>query len=125
MKNSSISFEDLDIKVPEAIPVLPLSKVVLFPALVLPIAVEKEHHKKLIEDALNKDKLIGLFLSKVEKDPKPNEIEEYGTIGLVNAVLEILDDANFIEMKNHGFISLAPSMTEAGLLSLEVYGRCK
>lgn len=91
MKNSSISFEDLDIKVPEVIPVLPLSKVVLFPALVLPIAVEKEHHKKLIEDALNKDKLIGLFLSKVEKDPKPDEIEEYGTIASIIRMIKVPD----------------------------------
>jgi len=91
MKNSSISFEDLDIKVPEVIPVLPLSKVVLFPALVLPIAVEKEHHKKLIEDALNKDKLIGLFLSKVEKDPRPDEIEEYGTIASIIRMIKVPD----------------------------------
>jgi ATP-dependent Lon protease len=91
MKNSSISFEDLDIKVPKVIPVLPLSKVVLFPALVLPIAVEKEHHKKLIEDALNKDKLIGLFLSKVEKDPKPDEIEEYGTIASIIRMIKVPD----------------------------------
>jgi ATP-dependent Lon protease len=91
MKNSSISFEDLDIKVPEVVPVLPLSKVVLFPALVLPIAVEKEHHKKLIEDALNKDKLIGLFLSKVEKDPRPSEIEEYGTIASIIRMIKVPD----------------------------------
>ena len=91
MKDSSISFEDLDIKVPKVVPVLPLSKVVLFPALVLPIAVEKEHHIKLIEDALNKDKLIGLFLSKVEKNPKPNEIEEYGTIASIIRMIKVPD----------------------------------
>jgi ribulose-5-phosphate 4-epimerase/fuculose-1-phosphate aldolase len=39
---------------------------------------------------------------------------EYGSIQLVNDVLEILGDENFVLLKNHGFISLGRTMQEAG-----------
>jgi len=90
-ENEKASLEDLEYKVPPILPILPLRKIVLFPAMVLPIAVEKEHHIKLIEDALNKDKLMGVFLSKVPEDPSPLEIEEYGTMGSIIRMIKVPD----------------------------------
>ncbi|MEJ2568222.1 MAG: LON peptidase substrate-binding domain-containing protein, partial [candidate division WOR-3 bacterium] len=90
-ENEKATLEDLDYQVPKTLPILPLKKIVLFPAMVLPIAVEKEHHIKLIEDALNKDKLIGVFLSKVPEDPSPEEIEEYGTMGSIIRMIKVPD----------------------------------
>ncbi len=43
------------------------------------------------------------------KEEKP-----YGTIELVDSVLEVLGNNNFIIMKNHGFLVLGRSMEEAG-----------
>lgn len=83
--------EELELEVPEILPVLPLKKIVLFPAMVLPIAVEKEHHIKLIEDALNKDKLMGVFLSKVPENPSAADIEEYGTMGSIIRMIKVPD----------------------------------
>jgi len=91
MEASDITLGDMDIEIPSQLPILPFSKVVLFPALVLPIAVEKEHHIKLIEDALNKDKLIGIFLSKVKEDPKPEEIERFGTMASIIRMIKVPD----------------------------------
>ncbi len=90
-ENEKTSLEELDYQVPPILPILPLRKIVLFPAMVLPIAVEKEHHIKLIEDALNKDKLMGVFLSKVPEDPSPLEIEEYGTMGSIIRMIKVPD----------------------------------
>lgn len=53
--------------------------------------------------------------------PITSQEEESGTIELVNRVLEIAGDANFLEMKNHGFIALGTSLDEAGQLTLEMY----
>lgn len=50
--------------------------------------------------------------------------EPYGTIALVDRVLEILDNNYFLEMKNHGFISLGKSLDEAGNLTLEFLRKC-
>jgi len=38
----------------------------------------------------------------------------YGTLDLVDSVLEILEDIMFIIIKNHGFISLGKTIDEAG-----------
>jgi ATP-dependent Lon protease len=85
------TIEELEYRVPPILPILPLRKIVLFPAMVLPIAVEKEHHIKLIEDALNKDKLIGVFLSKVPENPSAVDIEEYGTMGSIIRMIKVPD----------------------------------
>jgi ATP-dependent Lon protease len=90
-ENEKASLEEPEYQVPHILPILPLRKIVLFPAMVLPIAVEKEHHIKLIEDALNKDKLMGVFLSKVPEDPSPLEIEEYGTMGSIIRMIKVPD----------------------------------
>lgn len=90
-KTEKVSLEELDYQIPPTIPILPLKKIVLFPAMVLPIAVEKEHHIQLIEDALNKDKLMGVFLSKVPENPSPEEIEEYGTAGSIIRMIKVPD----------------------------------
>jgi ATP-dependent Lon protease len=90
-ENHKAALEDTDFEVPSTLPILPLKKIVLFPAMVLPIAVEKEHHIELIEDALNKDKLIGVFLSKVPENPSPEEIEEYGTMGSIIRMIKVPD----------------------------------
>lgn len=50
--------------------------------------------------------------------------EPYGTIELVQRVLEILNDESFLAMKNHGFISLGKTMKEVGELALQMYRKC-
>ena len=44
----------------------------------------------------------------------------YGTLELVNSVLEVIGEENFLIIKNHGFISLGASMEEAGRRALMV-----
>ena len=85
------------------------------------IQIQVKIHRKLdLEDLVEPNAQWECLTRELTK-----KFEEYGTIELVNSVLEILDDSNFIEMRNHGFLSLCNSMTEAGLLALEVYNRCK
>lgn len=40
--------------------------------------------------------------------------QEYGSLALVNEVLEVIDNNNFIIMKNHGFLAMAKSIAQAG-----------
>ncbi|MBR9676712.1 class II aldolase/adducin family protein [Candidatus Woesearchaeota archaeon] len=56
----------------------------------------------------------------------PVTLEEapYGTVELVNRVLEVLEDHNFVEMKNHGFLALGKSLDEAGNISLDFLNKC-
>lgn len=48
----------------------------------------------------------------------------YGSKELVEQVLKILGEENFVVIKNHGFLSLEKSMQEAGQTALKVLERC-
>ena len=56
--------------------------------------------------------------------PITSKEEPYGTIALAEEVLQILDNNYFLEMKNHGFLSLGKSLDETGNLALEFLKKC-
>lgn len=57
--------------------------------------------------------------------PVTLKMAPYGTVELVDRVLEILDKKAFFIMKNHGFISCGKTMNDAGRLALKVHRKCK
>lgn len=67
-------------------------------------------------EILCKSKRLGISETKEEND--------YGSPELVNSVLEVLGNDNFIIMKNHGFLSLGKTMDEAGNIALKVLADC-
>lgn len=52
--------------------------------------------------------------------PETLKEKPYGSIELVNSVIEILNNHHLICMKNHGFISLGETMEEAGKRSIKI-----
>ena len=44
--------------------------------------------------------------------------EPYGTVKLVKSVLKVLDNKNFIVMKEHGFIAMGKTIDDAGYIAL-------
>ena len=64
-------------KFPNIIPVFPLSGVIYFPKTNLPLNIFEQRYLNLINDAYNKDKLIGMVQSKKEK----NSVYEIGCLG--------------------------------------------
>ena len=59
------------------------------------------------------------------KIPATMQYESYGTIELINSVTEILGKESFIIMKDHGFLSIAGNIAEAGYLTLRVHNETK
>ena len=51
-------------KVPEVLPILPLYDAALFPKMVLPLVVMQGESVKLVDEAMAKDRIIGLIVSK-------------------------------------------------------------
>jgi len=49
-----------------------------------------------------------------------NRVSQYGSIDLVNSVLEILDHQNFIVIKEHGFLAMSADIASTGNLCLEM-----
>jgi Lon protease-like protein len=55
-------------KFPEVIPIFPLSGVIYFPKTNLPLNIFEQRYLDLVNDAYNKDKLMGMVQSKKEGD---------------------------------------------------------
>ena len=49
-----------------------------------------------------------------------NEFVESGTSKIVESVIEVLDQQNIIEIKDHGFLSLGKTIDEAGKLAIKM-----
>ena len=89
------SFNDIpegEIHIPTEIPILPVRDTVVFPRTIAPLSVGKPRSVQLINDALESDKLIGLFAIRNEaEDPSPNDIFEYGSAAGIAKMLRAPD----------------------------------
>lgn len=56
--------------------------------------------------------------------PETKEKVSYGSMELVQSILEILDNEFFLLIKGHGFVSLGKTMKEAGELALRMHNKC-
>ncbi len=66
-------------KYPDVIPVFPLSGVIYFPKTNLPLNIFEQRYLDLVNDAYNKNKLMGMVQSK-----KDNEVYDVGCLGKIS-----------------------------------------
>ncbi|MEY8847774.1 endopeptidase La [Psychroserpens sp. XS_ASV72] len=78
---------------PESLPILPLRNTVLFPGVVIPITAGRDKSIKLINDANNGSKVIGVVSQKDEtvEDPSKKDIFKTGTVARILKVLKMPD----------------------------------
>lgn len=78
---------------PEELSVLPLKNTVLFPGVVIPITAGRDKSIKLINDANNSKKVIGVVSQKNEEDEDPgfNDINKIGVVAKILRVLKMPD----------------------------------
>jgi ATP-dependent Lon protease len=79
---------------PETLPILGLSDIVIFPGMVVPLLVESKQSTRLIDDVVSGDRFLGLILQKNPEasNPKPQELHEFGCVGRVMKMLKFPDD---------------------------------
>lgn len=72
-------------RLPEILPLLPVKESVVFPRMVIPLMIRDEEYSKLIDDALKKEKLIAIAMSKdFEKlEEGPVDVHRVGTAASV------------------------------------------
>src|SRR3989339_318256 len=80
-------FTDIDAeKLPEILPIMPLFDAALFPKMVLPLMVMQGESVRLVDEAMSKDRMIGLLVSKrpAEKSKLPqDDLYTIGTSALI------------------------------------------
>jgi len=75
--------------IPDNLPVLPLFDAVLFPKMVLPLVVIEDHSVKLVDEAMSKDRIIGLLVSKSKSKEKTTPQEDLAGIGTSAMILKM------------------------------------
>ena len=80
-------------KLPEVLPILPLTNTVLFPGVVIPINAGRDKSIKLIQDANKSNKLIGVVAQKKKstENPSIDDIYHLGTVAKILRVLKMPD----------------------------------
>ena len=84
---------DEKIRIPQELPILPLRGTVLYPELILPIMVGRKRSVKLIDDAMEKDRIIGVVAQKRSEieDPKEDELHRVGVAALILRMIREVD----------------------------------
>jgi ATP-dependent Lon protease len=79
---------------PEVLPVLGLSDIVIFPGMVAPLLVETAQSTKLIDDVVAGDRLLGVVLQRnaEAENPMPHEMHEVGCAARVLKMLKFPDN---------------------------------
>ncbi|MFC1729277.1 endopeptidase La [candidate division KSB1 bacterium] len=94
-----IQVVDIDIKdMPKTLPIMPLRNTIVYPRQIIPLSVGREKSIKLVETALDADKIIGLAAQKdgTVDDPDESQIYKYGTSALILKVLKFPDQTQHI-----------------------------
>ncbi len=84
--------------VPDTLPILPLRNNVLFPGVVIPITIGRDKSIKLIEDAYNSNKIIGVIAQKKTniEDPFAEDLNQVGTVARILKRLKMPDGSTTV-----------------------------
>jgi len=84
---------DLELKIPDVLPVLALKETVVFPWVIVPLSVEPEKGVPAVDQALAEGRLIFLVALKDSGKPaqSPADVESVGSVGLITRMLKMPD----------------------------------
>lgn len=77
------------IKIPEILPILPLFNVLVFPKMMFPMEIIGDQAVTLVDEAMAKDRLIGLVMSKKSPLETEHVTEDFHTIGTSCVILKM------------------------------------
>src|SRR6266704_729614 len=79
---------------PEVLPILGLSDIVIFPAMIAPLLVDTAQSIRLIDDVVEGDRLLGLVLQRRAEveNPQPEDLWESGCAARVLKMLKFPDN---------------------------------
>jgi len=83
------------LKIPQALPILPIRNIVVFPGTVMPLNIGRAKSKALLEEVMPGDKLIGVITQKTSDAEDPDAPDLY-SVGVVANILKLfrLPDGN-------------------------------
>jgi len=76
-------------KIPELLPIMPLYDAALFPKMVLPLVVMQEDSVRLVDEAMTKDRMIGLLVSQKSEKKSTNPRDDLYMVGTSALILKM------------------------------------
>jgi ATP-dependent Lon protease len=89
-----LSEERLDeLEIPNELPVLPLKETVIFPQSMTPLAIGQERSIKLVEDAVDGERLLALVTVENPEPDQPgwDDLHEIGTAAVIHKLIRVPD----------------------------------
>ena len=88
-------------EIPEILPILPLRNTVLFPGVVIPITAGRDQSIRLIKEANNGNKTIGVVAQKNEltEHPGADDIYQIGTVARILKILKMPDGNTMVVLQ--------------------------
>lgn len=98
MDNSNIPIDTMSnllkgqqINIPDELPLLDIENMVLFPYMIAPYTLSRESHKQLISNALQGDRLVGIFPRVKTESSEQGDMSETGCVAMILRMLKIPD----------------------------------
>ena len=98
------------IQIPDTLPLLPVRDAVAFPGSVMPLTIGRPRSKRLLDEALTAEKIIGVITQKNEsvEDPNPTDLYSVGVASLVLKMVRTPDPAGgggtHLNILTHGLV---------------------
>lgn len=102
-----------NVEITDAIPVLPLRNMVLFPGVIAPISIGRSRSLKLIKEAAKNEGFIALFCQKNADDESPtfDQLHSTGTLGKVIRLIEMPDQTTTALIQGYSRITLGEGIS--------------
>src|SRR5213594_1464728 len=90
---SDQSAEQQQVSIPDVLPVLPLSDIVVFPYMIVPLFVNRDRSAKAVDQALAENRMVLLVSQKNPDvdDPKAEDLHNFGTVSVIMRMLKLPD----------------------------------
>ena len=112
----------------DALPILPLRHMVLFPSVVMPVSVARNKSLRLVREVYNQNGILGVCTQKDMKVDNPGYEELYavGTVAKIIRILEMPDGSTTVILEGkkrmglHSFVASEPYIRSKVLLEPEL-----
>jgi ATP-dependent Lon protease len=120
-KWEQVSFHE-EVEIPGSVPLLPLRNTVLFPGVVIPIAVGRSKSVQLVREAYRGDKLVAAVaqLDGEIDDPQVHDLNVIGTLGQIVKLLEMPDGTTTAIIQGRRRISIVEIIQSSPYMTARV-----
>jgi len=86
-------------EIPQEISIFPLASAVFFPNTILPLNIFEPRYKKMVEDALTSNKMIGMIQARESNNSKKPKVFSVGCLGKIDTHTKTADGRYLINLK--------------------------